>query len=151
MKTMGRSVLAAMAIGGLLVGVPVLGTDLSAKAVVKKTVAKKAAAKNKPVRRVPLPPPILKAPDIVRNVPDKALRPPVPLRLPKGSPAILVSVPAVDAMGLPAPPPSVSESKAGRETTQWSHLRFTPTVADVQAEGFTGRGNEDAYLMLTVR
>lgn len=146
MKNKGRSGLAAMMVAGLLIGVPVPGADLSAQAAVKKAVARK-----KPVRRLPPPPPIFRPPSIVRDVPEKAPPPPVPLRLPKGSPAILVSPPARYPMGLAPPPPPIPASKQGPQIKELGTLQFAPTVADVQAEGWTGRENEDADLMLTIR
>jgi len=146
MKNKGRSGLVAVAVVGLLIGVPVPGADLAAKAA-----AKKAVVKPKPIRWVPPPPPILKSPAIVRDAPEKAPPPPVPLRLPKGSPAILVSPPARYPMGLAPPPPPIPASKAGPQIKEVGTLQFAPTVADVQAEGWTGKENEDADLMLTVR
>lgn len=146
MKNKGRSGLVAVAVVGLLIGVPVPGADLAAKAAVKKAVVKP-----KPIRRLPPPPPILKSPPIVRDMREKAPPPPVPLRLPKGSPAILVSPPARYPMGLAPPPPPIPASKAGPQIKEVGTLQFAPTVADVQAEGWTGTENEDADLMLTVR
>ena len=145
MKNKGRSGLVAVTAVGLLIGVPVPGADLAAKAAVKKAVVKP-----KPIRRVPPPPPIARIPTIVRDVPEKASPPSVPLRLPKGSPAILVSPPARYPMGLAPPPPPIPVSKAGPQIKELGTLQFAPTVADVQAEGWTGRENEDADLMLTV-
>lgn len=142
-----RSGLAAVLVAGLVIGLPVPGADLSAKTAVKKPVVKK-----KPIRRLPPPPPpILRSPSIVRDIPEKAPPPPVPLRLPKGSPAILVSPPARYPMGLAPPPPPIPASKAGPQIKELGTLQFAPTVADVEAEGWTGRENEDAKLMLTVR
>jgi hypothetical protein len=136
--------LAATLIAGLVIGLPVPGADLSAKTAVKK------AAVRKPVRRV-LPPPMPEAPMLVRDNPETPPPPPVPLRLPKGSPAILVSPPARYPMGLAPPPPPIPASKQGPQIKELGTLQFAPTVADVQAEGWTGRENEDADLMLTVR
>lgn len=144
MKNKKCSGLAAMLVAGLVIGLPVPGTGLSAKAAVKKAVVKK-----KPVRRVLPPPPIVKPPMLVRD--DPVIPPPVPLRLPKGSPAILVSPPERYPMGLSPPPPPIPVSKEGPQIKELGTLQFAPTVADVQAEGWTGRENEDADLMLTVR
>lgn len=144
MRNKRRSGLAAILVAGLVIGVPVPGADLSAKTAVKKPVVKK------PVRRVPPPPPIVRPPRIVRDDPGTP-PPPVPLRLPKGSPAILVSPPAIYPMGLAPPPPPIPASKQGPQIKELGTLQFAPTVADVAAEGWTGRENEDADLMLTVR
>lgn len=146
MKNKRRSGLAAILVAGLAIGLPVPGVDLSAKTAVKKAVVKK-----KPVRRVPPPPPIVKPPVLVRDYPETLPPRPVPLRLPKGSPAILVSPPERYPMGLSPPPPPIPVSKEGPQIKELGTLQFAPTVADVQAEGWTGRENEDADLMLTVR
>lgn len=140
-----RSGLAALLVAGLVIGLPGPGAGLSAKTAVKKPVVKKT-----PVRRVPPPPPIVRPPRIVRDDPGTP-PPPVPLRLPKGSPAILVSPPAIYPMGLAPPPPPIPASKQGPQIKELGTLQFAPTVADVEAEGWAGRENEDADLILTVR
>jgi hypothetical protein len=145
MKRKMRSGLATMLVAGLVIGLPVPGADLSAKTAVKKPVVKK------PVRRVPPPPPMVKPPMRVRVDPETPPSPPVPLRLPKGSPAILVSPPARYPMGLAPPPPPIPAGKAGPQIKELGTLQFAPTVADVQAAGWTGTENEDADLMLTIR
>lgn len=146
MKNKMRSGLAAMLVAGLVTGLPVPGADLSAK-----TVVKKAAPKRKPIKRLPSPPPIPRPPMIIRDGPETPPAPLVPLRLPKGSPAILVSPPARYPMGLAPPPPPIPVSKAGPQIKELGTLQFAPTVADVEAEGWTSRENENAELMLTVR
>lgn len=145
MKNKGRSVLAAMLIAGLAIGLSAPGAGLSAKTTVKKPVVKK-----RPVKRIKPPPLIIEPRMFVRDDPETP-PPPVPLRLPKGSPAILVSPPARYPMGLAPPSPPIPASKQGPQIKELGTLQFAPTVADVEAEGWTGKENENAKLMLTVR
>lgn len=143
MKSKMRSGFAVMLVAGLVIGLPGPGAELSAKSVVKKPVAKV-----KPIKRLPPPPPIARPPMLVRDEPPP---PPVPLRLPKGSPAILVSPPARYPMALAPPVPAIPANRGGPQIKELGTLQFAPTVADVQAAGWTGTENEDADLMLTIR
>lgn len=146
MKNRTRSGVAVVLVAGLVIGVPVPGASLLAKTAVKKPVAGK-----RPARPAPPPPPKPLPPPVIRADPETPPPPPVPLRLPKGSPALLVAPPARYPMGLAPPPPPIPAGKEGPQIKELGTLQFAPTVADVQAAGWTGKENEDADLMLTIR